>query len=330
MIISRTPFRVSFVGGGTDLPAFYESDEGKVISCAINKYLYVVVKRQLGIVEHKYRINWSKVEFADSIDEIEHPIVREALRLLEIDFPIEITTFAEVPANTGLGSSSTFAVGLLHALYAICGRYVSKAELASQAAKIEIDILNRPIGRQDHYAASYGNLNIFTFNNDHSVNVDPVFYKAEILDEIENSLMMFYTKIKRSSTSILSEQSQKAELNKGTLKQMRDLVNPLRDLFVSPMDHEAFGAILDKGWQLKKSQTPLISSDEIDGYYNRAIMAGATGGKLLGAGGGGFLLLCAKPEQAGEIRKVMEPLFELPFKLDFVGTRISYYDLSGD
>ena len=321
---------MSFVGGGTDLPAFYQSGEGKVLSCAINKYLYVVAKRQLGIVEHKYRINWSKVEFADTIDEIEHPIVREALRLLEIDFPIEITTFAEVPANTGLGSSSTFAVGLLHALHAICGRYVSKSELASEAARIEIDILNRPIGRQDHYAASYGSLNVFTFNRDHTVNVEPVLYSAEILDELQRSLMMFYTKIKRSSTTILSEQSHHVGDNVDALTQMKALVEPLRSLFVSPLDHDSFGAILDKGWQLKKSQTKLISSDEIDNYYNRALLAGATGGKLLGAGGGGFLLLCAKPRAQEAIRKAMKPLFELPFKVDFAGTRINYYDLSGE
>jgi len=161
MIISRTPFRISFVGGGTDLRSFYAEEPGQVLSTSIDKYIYVVVKRQIGIVEYKYRINWSQVEFKNRIEDIEHPIVREALRLMEIDFPIEITTFADIPAGTGLGSSSSFAVGLMHALYALKGQYVTKYTLAESAAQIEINILKRTMGKQDHYAASYGNLNIF-------------------------------------------------------------------------------------------------------------------------------------------------------------------------
>ena len=221
MIISRTPFRVSFVGGGTDLPSFYRKTEGRVLSCAINKYLYVVVKKQLGIVEYKYRVNWSKVELSNEIDGLEHPIVREALRLLKIDFPIEITTFAEVPPNTGLGSSSTFAVGLLHALHALSGRYVSKAQLAREASEIEIEIMQSPIGRQDHYAASYGNLNSYVFNNDHTVNVEPVLYSKQILRELEASLAMFYTKVKRPASELLKEQKERTMENIETLINMK-------------------------------------------------------------------------------------------------------------
>ena len=175
MIISRTPFRISFVGGGTDLAAFCSKEDGQVLSSAIDKYIYVVVKEQVGsIVDYKYRVNWSKVEFKNRIEDIEHPIVRESLKLMEIDFPLEITTFADIPANTGLGSSSSFAVGLLHALFALKGQMVTKGTLASMAAYLEIDILGRNIGKQDHYAASYGNINVFKFHSNGNVTVEPV------------------------------------------------------------------------------------------------------------------------------------------------------------
>ena len=204
MIISRTPFRVSFVGGGTDLRSYYSQEPGKVLSVAINKYIYVVVKRQAGIVEKKYRINWSKVEFCDHIDEIEHPIVREALKLLEIDYPLEITTFSDIPAGTGLGSSSAFAVGLLHALFALKGEMVTKYDLASLAAQIEVDILQRPIGKQDHFASSYGNINVFNFMPDERVIVEPVFYSSDAWHDLQDRLTLFYTRVKRDAAEIFN------------------------------------------------------------------------------------------------------------------------------
>ena len=176
MIITRTPFRISLAGGGTDLKSFYGNESGKVISTSINKFIYVVIKPQLGIVEYKFRINWSKVEYTNSIDQIQHPIVREALKLFEIDFPIEITTFTDIPGQTGLGSSSAFAVGLVHALHALKGQMVTKHTLAEEAAYIEVDLLKRTMGKQDHYASAYGNLNIFTFTHDEAVSVEPVPY----------------------------------------------------------------------------------------------------------------------------------------------------------
>ena len=189
MIISRTPFRISFVGGGTDIRSFYSEEPGQVLSTSIDKYIYVVVKRQIGIVEHKYRINWSKVEFCNRIEDIEHPIVREALKLMEIDFPIEITTFADIPAGTGLGSSSAFSVGLMNALYALKGQMVTKHILASDAAKIEINKLKRSMGKQDHYASSYGDLNVITFNPDEKVDIEPVFYSSKTHRKLEKNLI---------------------------------------------------------------------------------------------------------------------------------------------
>ena len=206
MIITRTPFRISFAGGGTDLRAYYSKEPGKVISTSIDKYIYVVIKRQIGIVEHKYRINWSKAEFKNTIDEIEHPIVKEALRMFEIDFPIEITTFSDIPGQTGLGSSSAFAVGLVHALHALKGEMVSKDSIAVSAAHIEVDILGRSMGKQDHYASAYGNLNTFTFNKDESVTVEPVPYHPEVRSLIEQNLLLFYLKSKRNASKILEIQ----------------------------------------------------------------------------------------------------------------------------
>ena len=326
MIISRTPFRISFVGGGTDLELYYAREEGKVLSASIDKYIYVVVKRQDAIVEHKYRINWSTVEFKNRIEDIEHPIVRESLKLMEIDFPVEITTFADIPASTGLGSSSTFAVGLLHALFALKGQMVRKGELAAMAAKIEIDILHRKIGKQDHYAASYGNLNILTFRKDQSVSVEPVFYEREKRNAIQDRLLLFYTAIKRDASDTLNAQLENMNKKHEVLTEMKKLVLPLNKVISLPGEIDDFGRILHSGWLLKKSLSKEISSSHIDDYYQKALKAGALGGKLLGAGGGGFLLFYVNPEKQQAVKKALSGLQELGFNFEDSGTRITYYD----
>jgi D-glycero-alpha-D-manno-heptose-7-phosphate kinase len=326
MIISRTPFRISFVGGGTDLELYYAKEDGMVLSASIDKYIYVVVKRQDAIVEHKYRINWSTVEFKNRIEDIEHPIVRESLKLMEIDFPVEITTFADIPASTGLGSSSTFAVGLLHALFALKGQMVRKGELAAMAAKIEIDILHRKIGKQDHYAASYGNLNILTFRKDQSVSVEPVFYEREKRNAIQDRLLLFYTAIKRDASDTLNAQLENMNKKHEVLTEMKKLVLPLNKVISLPGEIDDFGRILHSGWLLKKSLSKEISSSHIDDYYQKALKAGALGGKLLGAGGGGFLLFYVNPEKQQAVKKALSGLQELGFNFEDSGTRITYYD----
>jgi D-glycero-alpha-D-manno-heptose-7-phosphate kinase len=326
MIISRTPFRVSFVGGGTDLELFYSKSDGRVLSTGIDKYIYVVVKRQVAIVEHKYRINWSTVEFKNRIDDIEHPIAREALRLMDIDFPVEITTFADIPANTGLGSSSSFAVGLLHALFALKGQMVKKGELAAMAARIEIDILKRKIGKQDHYAAAYGNLNILSFHKDNSVSVDPVFYENEVRNAIEDRLMLFYTAVKRNASEVLDAQQEDMNKKYQVLMKMKDLVPQLSEVISQKKNLDEFGHLLHAGWLLKKSISEGVSSPDIDEYYQKAMDAGALGGKLLGAGGGGFLLFYVNPEKQKTVKKALSGLHQLPFKFENSGTRITYYD----
>lgn len=326
MIISRTPFRMSFVGGGTDLEAFYRHEEGKVLSASIDKYVYVTLKRQMNIVENKYRVSWSKVEFKDSIDEIEHPIVREAFRMMEIDFPVEVTTFADVPANTGLGSSSAFAVGLLHALFALRGKMVTKNDLARLAAEIEIGILGRNIGAQDHYASAYGNMNVLTFHQDGTVSIEPVFYDPRTKRHIEECLMLFYTGLRRDASEVLKQQREVTARKLDVLRGMKGLVDPLREVLASPGQERRFGELLHEGWMLKKSITDEISSPSIEDYYDRARAAGAVGGKLLGAGGGGFLLFYVEPEDQESVAGALADLCRLRFTLDGAGTRITYYD----
>jgi len=328
VIITRTPFRISFAGGGTDLREFYSQEPGRVISTSINKYIYVVIKRQLGIVEHKYRINWSQVEFKDKIEDIEHPIVREALKFFKIDFPIEITTFTDIPGQTGLGSSSSFTVGLVNALHALRGEMVTKRTLASEAAHIEVDILGRAMGKQDHFAAAYGNLNVFTFNPDESVTVEPVLYRPEIKKAIESNLLLFYLKTKRDASNILKIQQKETQNKLNSLRELQDLVAPLRDIFSNSSGNELnkFGELLDKGWKIKRELTDKISSDEIDNYYQKAKDSGAIGGKLLGAGGGGFLLLYVETKHHQSVIDALSELFCLPIGFDDGGTRITYYD----
>jgi len=326
MIISRTPFRISFAGGGTDLREFYSKEEGQVISTGIDKYIYVAVKRQTAISEHKFRINWSKVEFKDHIEDIEHPIVREALKIMDMDFPLEISTFADIPSNTGLGSSSSFAVGLLHALFALKGKMVTKGTLADMAAHLEIDVLGRNIGKQDHYAAAYGSMNVFTFHKDGAVSVEPVFYRPEVKNEIEQRLMLFYTALRRDANAILQTQRAKTDEKRYVLAEMKSLVVPLREVLSSGNDLHEFGRTLHRGWLLKKSLTNEVSSSQIDEYYERALKAGALGGKLLGAGGGGFLLFFVEPKDQMTVADCLKDLYQLPFKFENTGTRITYYD----
>ena len=325
MIISRTPFRISFVGGGTDLRAFYHKEFGQVLSTSIDKYIYVAVKRQTEIVDFKYRINWSKVEFRNKINDIEHPIIREALRMLEIDFPCEVTTFADIPAKSGLGSSSSFSVGLLNALYALKGQMVNKETLASQAAEIEIDILKRNMGKQDHYAAAYGGMNIITFNQDESVTVDPVIKDRFSLKNLQEKLLLFFTGNTRDASEILKSQIEKTEDKFETLAKMRDLVPELKKA-IEIGDYDGFGSLLHKNWLLKKSITNDISDKNIDEYYQRALDNGARGGKLLGAGGGGFLCFYVNEANQKNVIKNMFNLYNLDFEFEDVGTQITYYD----
>ena len=331
MIITRTPFRVSFFGGGTDLKTFYSKTDGEVLSAAIDKYLYVVVKKKLGIVEHKYRVNWSTVEFTNKINEIKNPVARECLKYFKIDYPIEITTFADIPANTGLGSSSAFMVGLVNALFALEGKLASKYEIASIAAKIEIDILGRKIGKQDHFACCYGNVNYLIFKSNENVIINPIVASPEVIKKLENNMILLYTNQKRNSESVLKNQYKIKKNQFEELKRMRDLVKISRNMILNKnFNIKKFGNLLDKNWQIKKEINKFSSNNLIDNYYKTAIRNGAYGGKLLGAGNGGFLLFIASKLSQQKINKKLKKLKKMCIKFDYSGTRITYFDKSGE
>lgn len=322
MIITRTPFRVSFVGGGSDLREFYSRNGfGAVVSAAIDKYMYLIIHPYF---HDKIRLKYSKTEDVAHVDEIEHPLIRECLRKVKIERGIEIASFADVPAGTGLGSSSAFTVGLLNALYAYRGKVVSRERLAAEACEIEIDILGEPIGKQDQYAAACGNLNYIAFNRDETVNVSPILMSEAVKRALEKRLCLYYIGGDRRSRDILGEQKKNTS-GSGTVKNLKTLVGlagELRDR-LQEGDTEAIGDILHRGWLRKKELAGGISNGRIDGLYAKALQNGARGGKLLGAGAAGFLLLHA-PEHR-KLKKTLG-LRVLPFRIDREGTKIIFYE----
>jgi D-glycero-alpha-D-manno-heptose-7-phosphate kinase len=321
MIITQTPYRVSFAGGGTDLPAFYQAEYGAVLSVAIQKHMYVTVGPRF---EPTTRVAYSKTEIAEAIDDIQHTIVREALRMTDLGPHLEITTIGDVPAGTGMGSSSTLTVGLLHALHAYKGQSVNRHRLAEEACRIEIDILSKPIGRQDQYAAAFGGVNYIRFNPGHTVDVEPVPCRVETLEHLERQMLLMYTNKKRDADVILQKQSDGTRDRMKTLRQMRDLAEAMKATLSGRGDLPEFARLLHEGWELKRSLGCGISEQQIDEWYAAARKAGATGGKLLGAGGGGFLLLMAPPERHEEIRAALGRPRELAFKIDRLGSRIVF------
>jgi D-glycero-alpha-D-manno-heptose-7-phosphate kinase len=322
MIISQTPYRVSFAGGGTDLPAFYRDEYGAVLSTAIDQHVYVSVHRRF---EPNIRVAYSRTEIAESAGQLQHELVREAMRMVGIDEPLEITTVGDVPAGTGMGSSSTLTVGLLTALYAYRGRIVDRDRLGEQACRIEIEVLGKPIGRQDQYAAAFGGLNYIRFNPDDTVDVEPVPMAADTLAEIERHILLIYTNQTRSADGILQRQSEGTADKRAVLRAMRDLAGAMRESLSGMANLREFASLLHEGWELKRSLGFGISSGGIDGLYEKARCAGAEGGKLLGAGGGGFLLLVAPPDRHRQIREALGRPRELEFRFSRHGSRIIFY-----
>jgi len=322
MIITRTPFRISFAGGGTDLEAFYSRHLGCVLSAAIDKYMYVSIHPYFN--SNQIWLKYSKTECASSYNQIEHKCFRQVLYDFKLN-GVEITTTADVPAGTGLGSSSSFTVGLLLALYSHLGVFASKERLAQEASAIEINKLKEPIGKQDQYAASYGGLNFIRFHPDGTVSVDPVIMKSETLRRLQENLLMFYTGDVRSASAILKEQRENTKRKDkfNNLKKMTELAHSLLDS-LRDNNLSLFGEILHEGWLLKKTLAGGISNGEIDHYYNIALKNGAKGGKLLGAGGGGFLLFYCEKEEQGKLRLALSNLKELKFRFDFEGAKVIY------
>jgi len=324
MILSKTPFRMSYVGGGSDLPAFYREEIGAVLSTSIDKYMYIAVNQKF---DGNIRLSYAKNEEVEQVSDIKHPLIREALRLVSISGGIEIASMADIPSmGSGLGSSSSYTVGLLHALYAYRNEYVSKEELARQACEIEINHCHEPIGKQDQYAAAFGGLNLIRFHPDESVSIDPVICKPETIKTIEDSTLIFFTGRTRSASGILKSQSEALKLitHRNIVRRMAELAFELKDELESG-NLGNFGSILNENWRLKSQLANEITDPQIDEWYRQGINAGATGGKLLGAGNGGFMMFYAPPESHEKIKKTLDFLRPMKFGFDRNGSQIVFY-----
>jgi len=314
---------VSFAGGGSDMAAYYEHDEGLVLSTAIGQYVYVTVKRHSDLFDEPIRVNYKVSEEVREVGEIENNIVRECLRLLDVGPPIYISTVGDVPASTGLGGSSALAVGLLNALHAVKNQRVSAGQLAEEACDVEIEVLGEPIGKQDQYAAAFGGLNVFNFRSDGTVSVRPKNLEAGVRDELFGSFLLFWTGNLRDARGVLSEQRSNVDAERARLRKMCDQVTELETILGDrPLDLAAFGRVLDEGWRLKRGLASGITSGAIDELYEKAITAGAYGGRLCGAGGGGFLLFVAPPDRHGAIRQAMTGYVELPMVPEVHGSTV--------
>ena len=321
MIITRTPFRISFAGGGSDLPAYYTQEPGAVLSAAISKYMYLTVKRRFG---GTYRISYSKTEICESQTEVEHPIVKECLQSTGVDGGLEIVSIADLPAQSGMGSSSSFTVGLLSALHALQGHFITQEKLAQEACAVEIDRLREPIGKQDQYIAAYGGMQYFRFLPDGSVFADPVICSPETKRELQRRLMLFFVGGARSARSVLAKQSANTGANLEALRRLCTIACQMREVLTTGRDLNSFGYLLNEVWQVKKSLEKSISNPQIDEIYENAMTAGALGGKLLGAGSGGFVLFYCEPHHQERLRRALHSLMEVPFGFDSQGSKVIY------
>lgn len=326
MIISRTPLRISFVGGGTDIASFYRREPGMVISTAIDKYVYINVNKKF---DRKIRVSYSQTEIVDHVDQLKHELVREALKMVGLQEGVEVTSISDVPAQgTGLGSSSSYTVGLLNALYAFTGQMVGADRLAREACEIEIERCRKPIGKQDQYIAAHGGTQRIQFHSDETVFATPLIFPPGIKERLEQHLVLLYTGITRSANEVLEEQNSNALSSAicfAKLQQMRNQVDALIEV-ISHGPLEGFGEILHQGWELKRSLASRISSSRIDEWYQCARRHGAIGGKLLGAGGGGFLLLFAPPEKREAVLRSLPELRMVPFRFEPQGSRIVFVE----
>lgn len=328
MIISRTPVRISFFGGGTDYADYYQRFPGAILGTTINKYVYVSLNQLSEFFEYKIRVGYSKSELVNSIGEILHPSVRECLRFMNVEGHLDIHIFSDLPAKTGLGSSSAFTVGFLHCLYALKGQMVSQQKLAEEACHIEQNLIGENVGSQDQYHAAYGGLNIIEFSLK-GIRVRPVVITREKKELLNHSMMVFYTGISRYASDVVSEQVQntRSQSKDHYLSQMYKMVFEAEKIISSTsLSHIVveLGALLHKGWELKKSLSTKVSNSTIDEIYEKARRAGACGGKISGAGGGGFLTLLVEPERQETVRLALKDFLEVRFHFEEDGSQIIY------
>lgn len=330
MIISRTPFRISFFGGGTDYPVWYRKYGGAVLATAINKYCYLTCRYLPPFFEHRFRVVYSNIENCQTIDEIGHPAVREVLRYLKMDRGVEIHHDGDLPARSGMGSSSSFTIGLLHALYALKGQMPNKQKLALEGIHVEQELLKENVGSQDQVLAAHGGFNHVTFHPDGEISVRPITITAERTKELNAHLMLFFTGIERTASDIAGSYVNNVDGKRRELRILKDLVDESVALLNSDRDIVSFGQLLHEAWQAKRGLSSKVSNSRVDQIYEAAVTVGAIGGKLIGAGGGGFILLFARPENQSKIRERLRDLIYVPFKFEYGGSQIIFFEPEED
>jgi len=326
MIICRTPFRVSFFGGGTDYPAWYRKHGGAVLATTIDKYCYINLRYLPPFFDYAGRIVYSKIELFHDVSEIQHPVVREGLKMLGPLKGVALHHDGDLPAKTGLGSSSTFTVCLLHSLHALRGRMPTKMELTHQAIHLEQNVLKESVGSQDQTLAAHGGFNRIDFEPDDGIRISPIILQPQRLSELQDHLMLWFTGFSRFASEIAVKQIQTMDQKERELGIMRQMVEQAQDLLNGSSDLTSFGELLHESWMIKRSLTDKISTPEIDEMYAMARRAGAVGGKLLGAGGGGFVLLFVHPEKQNSVRKALKEFLNVPFRFERQGSQIVHYE----
>jgi D-glycero-alpha-D-manno-heptose-7-phosphate kinase len=330
MIISRTPFRISFFGGGTDYPAWYRTHGGSVLATTINKYCYISCRYLPPFFEHRIRVVYSKIESCQDTSEISHPAVREILQHLRIDRGVEIHHDGDLPARSGMGSSSSFTVGLLHALYALKGQMPSARQLATESIYVEQELLKEAVGCQDQVLAAHGGFNHIAFQQNGDISVQPMTLSSDRINELNTYLMLFFTGVSRTASEIAKSYIQDLESKERAMRTLGDMVQDGISILSQGEDLEQFGRLLHEGWLLKRSLSAKISNDCIEQLYEEARSAGAVGGKLLGAGGGGFMLLIVRPQDQQRVRDRLRDLIYVPFRFESSGSRIIFFDPEED
>lgn len=326
MVICRTPLRISFFGGGTDYPTWYLEHGGCVISSTINKYSYITARWLPPFFDYKHRVRYFQKEETKTIDEIQHPSVRECARFLKVASGMDIVHNADLPARSGLGSSSTFTVGMLHALQALQNRMVTKRELALQAIHVEQELINEAVGSQDQTAAAFGGLNRISFNRQNEIDVDPIVISRDKLDQLQDNLLLVFTGFARTAAEVAEAQITVTPKKSKELLIMKDLCDQALDYLLNTNNSfDDFGRLLNEQWQLKRSLTDRISNSTIDHIYDAGIKNGAVGGKLLGAGGGGFMLFYARKEHHANIKAALNNKLFVPFRFESTGSKIIYF-----
>jgi D-glycero-alpha-D-manno-heptose-7-phosphate kinase len=330
MIICRTPFRISFFGGGTDYPGWYRQHGGAVLAATIDKFCYLTCRYLPPFFEHRIRVVYRQIETCTTVDEIGHPAVREALRFLGIDRGVELHHDGDLPARSGMGSSSAFTVGLLHALHALRGEMPTKSQLAKESIYVEQEVLQETVGSQDQVLAAYGGLRHVRFHTDGEIASNPLILPAGRVAELKSHLLLFYTGIARTAADVARSYVIGIESRRRQLRLMKEFVDESIDILASGTDIQSFGDLLHETWQAKRSLSTAVSNREVDELYERARAAGALGGKLTGAGGGGFLLLFVPPERHAAVTEALSGRLHVPFEFESAGSQIIFYEPETD